>query len=69
MCKYCDGGENGSPSKNLFECNVNFGVLDDSVICGTVFHKQMAISFMGHHYPIAQEINYCPMCGRKLGRG
>jgi len=52
MCEYCDGEKN----------------LSESEVLASVFRNGLLkMSAYGDEYSSCIEINYCPMCGVKLG--
>lgn len=65
MCKYCEPESEESVSEMV----VDFGLLGTAKICTSVGTDSLITEF----YNIddaerkAARINYCPMCGRKLG--
>lgn len=65
MCKYCDATKGESPSKALFDKEVNLGILGKDSFSVYLYDNGILCFGLGVS-DMRMKIRYCPMCGRKL---
>lgn len=71
MCEYCKEAESGDlVAQDIIYSAQNAGFLGDFLVFGRVDYGELQIAINNSHgcgdIDLTREINYCPMCGRKL---
>ena len=84
MCKYCEWARESAAGNDPADCNyilektIAFGEEGINHVVGIVYESkadqyQLFLDVMTRHggmiFDESQKINYCPMCGERLGGG